>query len=170
MTDPTTGAATDGGPGMTDEEKLAALETYLKVLDPMSKALRAKVTEDMGKRHAEKVGAYLPDGTKLASVSRSGGKKTAKVVDPAAALVWCIRNYPGEIVRAVNPAFLKKLLDVAGSLPVGSKGLDPSTGEELPFIEVQQGNPYVTVTTTDEGRERMAALAGGFAAMLEAGQ
>ena len=71
-------------------------------------------------------------------------------------------------MKAVNPAFLKKLLDVAGSLPVGSKGLDPSTGEELDFIEVQQGNPYVTVTTTDEGRDRMATLAGGFAAMLAA--
>jgi len=170
MSEETNGAALDGGPGLTDAEKLAALGTYLKVLGDIEKSLRAAVTEDMGARHVEKVGAFLPDGTKMASVSRSGGKKTAKVVDPAAALVWCIRNYPGEIVRAVNPAFMKKLLDVAGSLPVGSKGLDPSTGEELAFIEVQQGNPYVSVTTTEEGRDRMAALAGGFTAMLEAGQ
>jgi hypothetical protein len=153
---------------MTKAEKLAALETYLKVLDPMSKTLRTEVTKDMGDLHTEKVGAYLPDGTKMASVSRSDGKKSAKVVDSAAALAWCLKRYPDEIVQAVNPAFLKKLTDIAGSLPVGSKGLDPATGEELPFIEVQQGSPYVTVTTTAEGRDRMAALANGFAGMLEA--
>lgn len=169
MTDDTTGATQSGGAlRMTDAEKLAALETYLKVLDPMSKTLRAKVTRDMGELHSEKVGAYLPDGTKMASVSRSDGKKFAKVVDSAAALAWCLKRYPDEIVQAVNPAFLKKLTDVAGSLPVGSKGLDPTTGEELPFIEVQQGSPYVSVTTTAEGRDRMAALANGFAGMLEA--
>jgi hypothetical protein len=45
-----------------------------------------------------------------------------------------------------------------------------STGEELPFIEVTQGNPYVMVTTTDDGVERIAALANGFVAMLESGK
>lgn len=168
MTNETHGAATDGGPaGLTDAEKLAALGTYLKVLGGTETSLRAAVTEDMGKRRVEKVGAYLPDGTKMASVSRSDGKKTAKLTDPAAALRWCIDRYPSEIVQAINPAFLKKLMDVAGSLPVGSKGLDPATGEELPFIEVQQGAAYVTVTTTEEGRDRMAALANGFTRMLE---
>jgi hypothetical protein len=165
----------DEGPGLaelTDAEKLAALETYLKVLDPMSKALRESVTKDMGKRHVEKVGAYLPDGAKIASVTRSEGRKSVKVTDEAAALAWAERNYPDEVqtVRIIRPAFLKKLLDVAGSLPVGSAGLDSATGEELPFIEVYQGNPYVTVTTTEDGRDRMATLAGGFVAMLEAGQ
>jgi hypothetical protein len=170
MSEETNGAVTDGGPVLTDAEKLAALGTYLKVLGDIEKGLRAAVTEDMGARHVEKVGAFLPDGTKMASVSRSGGKKTAKVIDPAAALAWCILRYPDEIVKAINPAFLKKLLDANASGPIGEPGVDPVTGEMLPFIEVQQGNPYVTVTTTEEGRDRMAALAGGFTAMLEAGQ
>lgn len=170
MTDTTPGAATDGGPadGMTAAEKLAALGTYTKVLGDIEKNLRAAVTADMGKRHVEKVGAYLPDGTKMASVSRSEGKKTAKVTNPAHALLWCAKHYPDEIVKAINPAFLKKLLDAAATRPVGSKGFDPATGEELTFIEVQQGSPYVTVTTTDEGRDRMTALAQGFTRILEA--
>lgn len=171
MNDITPGAATDGGPGpagLTDAEKLAAMETYLKPLTAIAKALRAKVTEDMGVRRVERVGAYLPDGTKMASVGYSNGRKTAKVTDPAAALRWCLHAYPDEIVKAVNPAFLKALTDYAQKMcAVGEPGVDPRTGEILDFIEVVQGSPYVTVTTTDEGVQRMAALAGGFAAMLE---
>jgi len=156
-------------PELTDAEKLAALGTYIKVLTGMERALRAAVTQDMGKRHVEKVGAYLPDGTKMASVSRSDGKKSIKV-DEAAALRWCQDAHPGEVVAVemIRPAFLKKLVDIAGSLPVGSKGLDSATGEELPFITVEQGSPYVSITTTDEGVASMTALAQGFAGMLEA--
>ena len=154
---------------LTDAEKLAALGTYLKVLGGDEKALRVAVADDMGKRHVEKVGAFLPDGTKIASVSRSEGKKTAKVTDPAAALRWCLRVHPEEIVQAINPAFLAVILDASQKGEVGDCGVDPRTGEALGFIEVQQGSAYVTITTTAEGRERMTALAHGFAGMLEGG-
>jgi hypothetical protein len=168
MTDLTSGAVTDGGPGLTDAEKLTAVGTYLKALAPIEKALRARVTEDMGVRRVERVGAYLPDGSKMGAVGYNPGRKTAKVTDPAEALRWCLRNYPDEIVRAINPVFLKALTDYAAKVgEVGESGMDPRTGEELRFIEVQQGSAYVTVTTTDEGVARMQALAGGFAAMIE---
>ena len=49
---------------------------------------------------------------------------------------------------------------------VGSHGIDPATGEELPFITVVKGDPFVTVTKTQEGIERMRALALGFPQML----
>jgi hypothetical protein len=155
-------------PELTDAEKLAALGTYIKVLTAMERDLRTAVEKDMGTRHVEKVGAYLPNGTKMASVSRSEGKRTVKV-DEVAALKWCQNQYPGEVVAVemIRPAFMKKLVDIAGSLPVGSKGLDSKTGEELPFITVMQGSPYVSITTTSEGVETMTALAHGFAGMLE---
>jgi hypothetical protein len=163
---------TDTAPraGLTDAEKLAALETYLKMLDPIAKALRTTVTADMAQRHVEKVGAYLPDGTKLASVSHSDGAIRAKVTDPAAALRWAAERYPDEIVKAVNPAFLKMLTDHAKSAcEIGERGVDPRTGEELPFITVERGSAYVTVTTTPQGVLRMTELANGFAGMLEGG-
>jgi len=153
---------------MTDAEKLTALETYASFIDSISKGLRVRVTEDMGRRHVERVGAYLPDGTKLGGVSRTEGAVRAKVTDQVAALRWALRNYPEEIVQAVNPAFLKKLTDYAAkTCAVGEHGVDPITGQELDFITVERGNPYVTVTKTKEGIERMAALANGFTAMLE---
>jgi hypothetical protein len=170
MTDTTPGAVVvhDGpGDGLTDAEKLAAVETYLKALKPVADALRARVTEDMGVRRVERVGAYL-DGMKLAAVGYSGGRKAAKVVDQAAALRWCLAKYPDEIVKAINPAFLKALTDYAKLVgEIGEGGVDPRDGEALDFIEVVQGSPYVTVTTTSEGVARMAALANGFARTLE---
>lgn len=171
MTDSTPGAATTGpGSELTDAEKLAALSTYIKVLTEMEKKLRAEVTSDFGKRRVEKVGAYLPDGTKLASVSRSDGAKTARVTDEAAALKWCLDRHPEHVytVQAIRPAYLKVLLEAAAAGEVGEPGVDPSTGEMLPFIKVQRGNPYVSITITDDGRDRMTALASGFAGMLGA--
>lgn len=163
---------TDEIPELSDAEKLAALDTYIKVLTEMEKKLRAEVTDDFGKRRVEKIGAYLPDGTKLASVSRSGGRKTAKVTDDAAALAWCHERYPDEVVTVemIRPAFLNVLLTVSKDEPEGGPGVDPRTGEALTFIKVERGNPYVTVTMTDDGRDRMTALASGFAGMLGAGQ
>ena len=157
MTETTDGAVQGGGPTgqeLTDAEKLAALGTYIKVLTGLEKQLRAAVEQDMGKRRVEKVGAYLPDGTKMASVSRSGGRKTAKVTNPSWALIWARDRYPGEIVESINPAFLKRLTDYAqANCAVGEQGIDPKTGEELSFITVEQGSPYVTITTT-EGASR----------------
>lgn len=171
MTTETTGAALEeGGPGLTDRQRLAALDAYLKALKPVADALRAKVEGDMAAAHDERVGAHLPDGTKLASITRSDGKKSVKVTDEAALLAWCKKEHPEHVytVEMVRPAYRTFLTDVAGSLPLGSKGLDPSTGRELPFIEVQQGSPYVTVTATPEGKQRMQALAHGFGRTLGA--
>lgn len=154
---------------LTPAEQLAALGTYLKVLGAQEKALRVRVEQSMGEMHVERVGAYLPDGEKIASVSRSDGNTTVKVVDEDGFLAWTKEEHPEHVytVEMVRPAYRTFLLDVAGSLPKGSKGLDPTTGRELPFIEVRQGSPYVTVTTTPEGVDRMSALANGFAAMIE---
>lgn len=158
-------------PARTDAEMLAALETYVKTLTALSKDLRARVTADMGLQHLEKVGAYLPDGTKMASVARQPGNKSARVANEAAALKWCLARYPDEVqtVQVIRPAFLKVLLDTAkASGKPGDAGVDPHTSELLPFIEVVQGSPFVKVETTDEGVQRMEALAHGFAGMLEA--
>lgn len=169
MTD-TQGVAHEGGPGgLTEAEQLTALETYMKTLKTIADGLRARVTEDLGARHVEKVGAYLPDGEKLGAVAYQPGNKTAKVTDAAAALRWCLAKYPDEIVQAVNPAFLTALLFFAkNKCEVGEHGVDPRDGESLDFIDVVQGSPFVRVTTTEEGVARMQALALGFAGMLEA--
>lgn len=171
MSNETTGPATDGGapaPGLTNAEKLAALQTYLKALTPMEKALRQQVVDEMGSLRVEKVGAYLPDGEKIGAIGYNRGRKSATVTDSAAALRWALERHPEAVVQAISPAFLKALTDHAAKVgEPGEKGVDPETGEQLPFIEVRQGDPFVTVTTTKQGVERMTQLAHGFAGMLE---
>jgi len=170
MTDETTGAATTGGPsggGPTDAEVLVALDLYTKALSPTNIALRARCTEDFAKRHVEKVGAYLPDGTKIGAVAYRKGAKTARITDEQAALAWAIKEHPEQVMQAVRPAFLSMLLDVAKKeVEVGGHGFDPATGQELDWIEVVEGAPGVTVTSTPEGKARMAALANGFGRMI----
>jgi len=171
MTEQTTGAVHHGAPtdGLTNAEKLTALQTYVKALKPMEEHLRRAALADLQSAKAERVGAYLPSGEKIGAVSLSKGRKTAKVTDAAAALRWCLAKYPEAIVQAINPAFLKKLTDHSAAVGmIGEPGVDPETGEALDFIEVQQGDPYVTVTTTKEGVAHMTQLAHGFAGMLEA--
>lgn len=172
MTDETTGGAATGAPaggGLTDAEKLTALQTYLKALKPIEEELRRKVTADLRERRVERVGAYLPGMTeKIGAVGYNPGRKSAKVVDSAAALRWCLERHPEAVVQAITPGFLKGLTDYASRMgEVGESGVDPYTGEALDFIEVVQGDPYVTVTVTKEGVARMTALANGFAGILE---
>lgn len=172
MTDETMGAPATGvptGDGLTDAEKLTALQAYMKALKPIEEQLRAAVTADMEARSVERVGAFLPTGEKLGTVGYRQGNKTARVINPSAALAWCQKEYPEAIVQAVSPAFLKKLTDHAAAVgEVGEPGVDPDTGRVLDFIEVQRGAPGVTVTPTKDGVARMTQLATGFAGMLEA--
>jgi hypothetical protein len=155
---------------LTERQQLVALETYIKFVKGIADGMRARVTKDMGDNDDERVGAKLPDGTKLGSITYSEGRRTAKVTDEAALLAWCTRAHPSEIqtITIVRPAYLKMLLDLAKAddAPAGAHGVDPETGEELLFIEVQQGDPYISVTSTKEGTARMAALATGFPKML----
>lgn len=156
---------------LTNAEKLTALETYAAFIKSIADGLRVQVAEEMGQAKAERVAAYMPDGTRIGSVTRCEGRKTAKVIDEAAALAWCKRAHPDEVmtVEIIRPAYLKMLLDLAKAddAPAGSPGVDPATGEMLSFIQVEQGLPFVSVTKTKEGIDRMAALANGFTKALE---
>lgn len=173
MTEQTTGGTITGAPapgGLTNAEQLVALQSYLKALKPQEEALRAAVADDMRTARAERVGAYMPDGTKIGAVGYSAGNITAKVTDEGAAVAWAMRKYPDEIVSAVRSSFLKMLTEHAKkACEAGEKGVDPYDGEELPFIEVTRGAAFVTATPTKDGVARMTELAYGFAGMLEAG-
>lgn len=169
MSDETSGAAQSGGPAggeLTSVQQLVALDAYTKALGPHVAALRSKVLTEMEEADDERKGAKLPDGTKIGAVSYRKGSVTASVTDPQAALAWCLKEHPEQIMQAIRPAFLAKLLDIAKK---DGYGWDPATGQALDWIEVGKGNPGVTVTTTPEGKAFAASLVNGFAAgMIEA--
>lgn len=165
MTEETTGAATDGGPaGPSDVQQLVALDGYIKALKPQEAALRARVTEQMAASDDERKAARLPDGTKIGAVSWREGAVTARVTDEAAALAWCLKEHPEQIMQAIRPAFLATLLDIAKK---AGYAYDPATGQALDdWIEVGTGAPGVTVTPTPEGKAFAASLVNGFPQMM----
>lgn len=167
MNDEMSGAAQSGGPAggeLTSIQQLVALDAYTKALGPHVTALRAQVLAEMEAADDERKGAKMPDGTKIGAVSYRKGSVTASLSDPAAALAWCLKEHPDEIMQAIRPAFVTHLLDIAKK---EGFGFDPTTGQILPFIAVSKGNPGVTVTTTPEGKAFAASLVSGTARMIE---
>lgn len=164
MSNETAGAADHGGP--SDVQQLVALDSYIKALRPQAETLRIRVAEKMAADDAERLGAKLPDGTKIGAVSYRKGAVSARVDDEAAALAWCLKEHPEQIIQAIQPAYLSLLLDLAKK---AGYGYDPATGQALDWIKVGHGTPGITVTATTEGKAFAASLANGFGRhMLEA--
>lgn len=151
----------------TKAEQLAALDMYLKALKPIAEDLRVQVAAEMKANHDERKGAYLPDGTKIASVTLNDGRRSAKITDHDKALAWCAQRYPSEIVtvKTIYPAFLTLILDASKA---AGTGIDPRTGEALPFVSVVTGENFVSIHPTDEGTESVLRLAHDFPEMIEA--
>jgi hypothetical protein len=167
MTDEMTGAATGGGPAgpeLSSVQQLVALDAYGKALAPHVAQLRAQVKREMEAADDERKAAKLADGTKIGAVSYRKGAVTARVTDEAAALAWCLKEHPEQIMQAIRPAFLSHLLDAAKK---EGFGFDATTGQILPWITVSQGEAGVTVTSTPEGKALAASLVEGFNRMIE---
>lgn len=143
---------------------LVALQAYAKLLKGEIEELRAAIQSGMAARRprVERVGAFLDDDTRLGTISYTSGAMKAVVTDMQAAVAWCRRVHPDEIV-GINPAFLKAILDfsVVGAKE-GDPGADPRTGEMLPWVKVQRGTAYITVTTTPEADTLAAEILGRF--------
>jgi hypothetical protein len=94
-----------------------------------------------------KVDALIPGGTKVGSISRSGGERAAQVADEDKFRAWVRDTYPSEhvvevipvrIVTAVQPGFVAKILaevNAAGA----ARYADPVTGEvhDVPGVELR---------------------------------
>ncbi|MFJ8900001.1 hypothetical protein [Streptomyces sp. NPDC102370] len=94
-----------------------------------------------------KTDALLPDGTKVASVSRQGGERAAQVTDEDAFTAWVRDTYPSEhvieiipaqVVTSVRPAFAAKVLAEATAAGV-ARYVDPESAELhiLPGVEIR---------------------------------
>ena len=116
-------------------------------VDATVKTLRTALEQRIAPN--EKLAAELPDGTTIGTVGRSKPPRRPAVTDPAAVLAWVEANRPDEIVRSVNPAFIRWLESQARAHGVA---IDPTTGEIIPGVEMVTGNPSYQPSATDEGR------------------
>lgn len=87
---------------------------------------------------ARQFSAALPDGSKVGTVSLTGGDATAQVTDDEAFTAWAREAYPAEavtrLVKTVSAAFTTKLLD---EMTAAGVAVDPNTGERVPGVEIR---------------------------------
>jgi hypothetical protein len=126
------------------------------------KALRDKVSDAYNQARADAVAALspgdrlhaaLPDGSDIGTVSVVDGKTSAKVTNPAALLKWVQVNAPDEVeqVPQVRESYLGALL--ARCENVDGAAMHAKTGELLPGVRFETGDPYARVTQTHDQAE-----------------
>lgn len=144
---------------MRDRHDLAARFAVLKTIS--TKVGDAKKAADCEIRDTwtpgDRLTAKLPDGTAIASVTLSNGKTTAKLTDQAAYEEWVARAHPDEIetvtITRVKPEFTERTLSAARQL---GEPVDAATGEMVPGVSVEQGDPYPTTRLSAGAAEAIA--------------
>jgi hypothetical protein len=140
----------------------AALKSLVDAIGDRLKAVKAEMQEALDTTGASRVEAKLPNGTKVATISRTEPKPTATVTDPDKFLAWVREHSPANItsrlVTEVRPAYTAALLaemTAAGT----AQWADKETGEvfDVPGVEVKatRGRTH-SVRPVDGGREAIA--------------
>lgn len=150
-----------------DMQQLALEEAALKTLaDAVMDRLRevkTQMQEVLIETGASRVEATLPDGTKVATISRSTPKPAAVVTDDKALLEW-VRTYSPHnvttrLVTEVQPAYITALLaemTAAGAAVIADK--DTGVVEDVPGVEIRATRPLThSVRPTKDGAEAIAA-------------
>lgn len=90
----------------------------------------------------------------IAKAAMTRGRTKLAVTDEHELLDWVRRNYPTEIIESVNPAFLTQIERAAKT--VGAP-ID-AAGEVIPGLELQQGDPYVSVRRAPDALATVAFM------------
>ena len=97
----------------------------------------------------------LPDGTKIAAVTLTGGdSKSAYIDSDNDLLAWVLKEHPDEVELVIRDGYKKKLLDAAKK---AGQPIDPATGETVPGIAVKDSKPYVSIRFKAGAKEAVAA-------------
>ncbi|MBW1603443.1 hypothetical protein JJV70_15285 [Streptomyces sp. JJ66] len=122
----------------------AALKTLADAVGEQLRAVKAAMQQELEITGASRVDATLPDGTKVATISRTSPKATAVVTDEDAFLAWVRQAAPSEVVSRVvtevRPAYRASLLAQMTAAGVAEVA-DAATGElsGVPGVEVRAG-------------------------------
>lgn len=140
----------------------AALKALADSVNDRLKEVKATMQEALVGNGISKVTATLPDGTKVATISRSDAKPAAVVIDDDAFLAWVRTAAPSEIhtrlVTEVRPAYRTTVLaqmTAAGTPQV----VDTDTGvmHDVPGVEVRATRSLThSVRPVTGGKEAIA--------------
>jgi hypothetical protein len=120
----------------------AALKALADTVNDRLKEVKNAMQEQLVGNGISKVTASLPDGTKVATISRSDAKPAAVVIDDEAFLAFVRSIAPGEVstrlVTEVRPAYRTTLLAQMTAAGV-ARIVDTETGElhDVPGVEVK---------------------------------
>lgn len=151
---------------------LAALKTLADAVNARIKTVKADLEQQLDESGVTRLDAVLPDGTKVATLSKSQPTLSAQVVDGPAFLAWVREHSPHNVmtveqVRGAYQAGLLEEMTKAGA----AETVDEATGEvhEVPGVEIREGRaPSCSVRPVDGGREAIvAALRDGRLAGLD---
>lgn len=140
----------------------AALKTLADAVNDRLREVKQTMQEQLSNGGVTRVDATLPDGTKVATISRSTPKTAAMVVDDKAFLEWVRNHAPSEIstrlVTEVRPAYEAALLaemTAAGTAEIADK--ETGVVEEVPGVEIRPTRSSShSIRPTTGGREAIA--------------
>jgi len=145
---------TDKAPEPTFRDSVTRLAALGALLDEVKAAYaeaRTEVQHHLDQQYktsgTTKVDALLPTGTKVGSVSRTGGETAAQIVDEAAFTAWVRDTFPSEHVveiipmqvrTSVRPAWQAQALAAMTAAGV-PRYVDEATGEvhDVPGVEIR---------------------------------
>ncbi|NNJ04186.1 hypothetical protein HHX38_08565 [Streptomyces sp. PKU-MA01144] len=137
----------------------AALKALGEAIADRQKEVRALMQEALETSGASRVEAKLPDGTKVATISRTEPKPAAVVTDPDKYLAWVREHSPANIVSRlvteVRPAYTTALLAEMTAAGVAEVA-DRETGvvDEVAGVEIKATRAKShSVRPVDGGRE-----------------
>lgn len=138
--------------------RFAVLKVLVGVLSDAKKAADCEIRDTW--RPGDRNSATIPGpdrGVLVGAVTLAKGRTVSKFSDADAFEAWVKHVHPEEIetvtITRVRPAFVERLMSAARQL---GHAVDADTGEEVPGITVEQGEPYPTVRLAPAAREEIA--------------
>lgn len=127
---------------MNDETRSAAARALVwQIVEQAAKARKDEAKAQLSTLEpGDSIAARL-NGQPLGKATLTAGRARLVVTDEAALLSWLKQQHPTEVVESPNPAYLKAL--EARAKEVG--GVIDNAGEVVPGVELQAGEPYVSV-------------------------
>ncbi|MCX5336943.1 hypothetical protein [Streptomyces sp. NBC_00140] len=140
----------------------AALKALSDTVNDRLKEVKNAMQEQLVGNGISKVTASLPDGTKVATISRSDAKPAAVVIDDDAFLTFVRGIAPSEVttrlVTEIRPAYRTTLLAQMTAAGV-ARIVDTDTGElhDVPGVEIKPTRALThSVRTATGGKEAIA--------------
>jgi hypothetical protein len=142
---------------MSDMRDAAARAVVFQVLEQRAKELKDQARAELSALEPGDTLAAKWDGQLLGKATMTAGRTKLVVTDEGKLLEWLQRNHPTEIVVTPNPAYLKALETTAR----GVGAVIDNQGEIVPGVELQHGDPYVSVRREKDAPFVVAQLLSG---------